>query len=77
MTKVFKKWQNLYNFKKKEADNDMFLEDILSDQNIAAGDRIIIVDDKKINTITTRERIKFLMGGNLYELAVKIGNTEV
>ena len=64
-------------FQKKEADNDMFLEDILSDQNIASGDRIIIVDDKKINTITTRERIKFLMGGNLYELAVKIGNTEV
>lgn len=64
-------------FQKKEADNDMFLEDILSDQNIAAGDRIIIVDDKKINTITTRERIKFLMGGNLYELAVKIANTEV
>ena len=46
-------------FQKKETDNDMFLEDILSDQNIAAGDRIIIVDDKKINTITTRERIKF------------------
>ena len=56
MTKVFKKWQKSLQFQKKEADNDMFLEDILSDQNIAAGDRIIIVDDKKINTITTERK---------------------
>jgi hypothetical protein len=58
-------------YQKKEANNDMLLEDVLSDQNLA-GDRIIIVDNGVINTITTRERIKFLMGGNLYELGVKV-----
>lgn len=58
-------------YQKKEANNEMLLEDVLSDQNLA-GDRIIIVDNGVINTITTRERIKFLMGGNLYELGVKV-----
>ncbi len=58
-------------YQKKEANSDMLLEDVLSDQNLA-GDRIIIVDNGVINTITTRERIKFLMGGNLYELGVKV-----
>ena len=49
----------------------MLPEDILSDQNIAPGDRIIITDESGVNTVTTRERIKFLMRGNVYELAVK------
>lgn len=56
----------------KEKENDMAPEDWLSDQNIAPGDRIIILRDGAINTVTTRERIKFLMAGNLYEIAVKL-----
>lgn len=63
-------------YQKKESEDDMLPEDILSDQNLASGDRIIIVDNGMINTITTRERIKFLMGGHLYELAVKIPSEE-
>ena len=43
----------------KKAENDMLPEDILSDQNIAPGDRIIITDESGVNTVTTRERIKF------------------
>ncbi|MBU4537588.1 MAG: hypothetical protein L6264_06430 [Weeksellaceae bacterium] len=56
----------------KEKENDIAPEDWISDQNIATGDRIIIVKDGEVNTVTTRERIKFLMRGNLYELAVKV-----
>lgn len=63
-------------YQKKEMEDDMFLEDILSDQNLATGDRIIIVDNGIVNTVTTRERIKFLMGGKLYEIGVKIPNEE-
>ena len=55
---------------KKE--NDVAPEDRIADQNIAAGDRIIILKDGEINTVTTKERIKYLMQGNLYEIAVKI-----
>lgn len=58
----------------KEKENDIAPEDWLSDQNIATGDRIIIVKDGEVNTVTTRERIKFLMRGNVYEIAVKIPN---
>ena len=61
-------------FEMKKAENDMLPEDILSDQNIAPGDRIIITDESGVNTVTTRERIKFLMRGNVYELAVKTKN---
>ena len=56
----------------KEKENDVAPEDWLADQNIAQGDRIIIMKDGEVNTVTTRERIKFLMRGNLYELAVKV-----
>ena len=56
---------------KKALENDVALEDWLGDQNIAPGDRIIIVKNGEVNTVTTRERIKFLMRGNVYELAVK------
>lgn len=59
---------------KKEEENDVAPEDWLADQNIASGDRIIIIKNGKVNTVTTRERIKFLMRGNLYELAVKVPN---
>ena len=62
-------------FEMKKAENDMLPEDILSDQNIAPGDRIIITDESGVNTVTTRERIKFLMRGNVYELAVKTNHT--
>ncbi|MGC4128824.1 MAG: hypothetical protein QM564_04530 [Bergeyella sp.] len=58
----------------KEQKNDVAPEDWLADQNIAHGDRIIILKNNEINTVTTRERIKFLMRGNLYELAVKVPN---
>ena len=61
-------------FKDAKLENDMLPEDILSDQNIAPGDRIIITDESGVNTVTTRERIKFLMRGNVYELAVKTNN---
>lgn len=63
----------LETLKKKEDDDTP--EDWLADQNIAAGDRIIIVKNGEVNTITTRERIKFLMRGSLYELAVKVPKT--
>lgn len=56
----------------KRKEDDVLPEDWLADQNIATGDRIIVVKDGEINTVTTRERIKFLMRGNLYELAVKV-----
>ena len=56
----------------KRKENDVAPEDWLADQNIAPGDRIIILRDGSINTVTTRERIKFLMAGKLYEIAVKL-----
>ena len=43
----------------KKAENDMLPEDILSDQNIAPGDRIIITDESGVNTVTTREELSF------------------
>lgn len=58
----------------KRKEDDVLPEDWLADQNIATGDRIIVVKDGEINTVTTRERIKFLMRGNLYELAVKVNH---
>ena len=58
----------------KRLEDDVLPEDWLADQNIATGDRIIIVKDGEINTVTTRERIKFLMRGNVYELAVKVNH---
>ncbi len=60
---------------KKELENDVAPEDWLADQNIATGDRIIILKNGELNTVTTRERIKFLMAGNLYEIAVKVPKT--
>lgn len=57
---------------KKELENDTMPEDWMADQNIATGDRIIVLKNGEVNTVTTRERIKFLMRGNVYELAVKI-----
>ncbi|QOR74373.1 hypothetical protein IMZ16_02740 [Cruoricaptor ignavus] len=61
----------------KKLENDVAPEDWLADQNIATGDRIMIFKDGEINTITTRERIKFLMRGDLYELAVKVNDPEL
>lgn len=61
----------------KEKENDVAPEDWISDQNIAEGDRIIILKNGEINTVTTRERIKFLMRGNVYELGVKVNNPEI
>ena len=61
----------------KEKENDVAPEDWIGDQNIAPGDRIIIVKNGEVNTVTTRERIKYLMRGNVYELAVKEPKTEV
>ena len=58
----------------KELEDDTLPEDWIDDQNIATGDRIIVVKDGEINTVTTRERIKYLMRGNLYEIAVKLPN---
>lgn len=49
-------------------------EDWISDQNLAPGDHIIVIKDGEVNTVTTRERIKFLMRGNVYEIAVKVPN---
>jgi hypothetical protein len=60
----------------KQKENDILPEDWLSDQNIADGDRIIIIKNGEVNTVTTRERIKFLMRGNVYEIAVKVANSE-
>ena len=62
---------------KKKLENDVAPEDWLADQNIATGDRIIVLKNGEINTVTTRERIKFLMAGNLYELAVKVPNSNL
>lgn len=62
--------------RQRELSGEVLPEDYLADQNIADGDKLIILKDGEINTVTTRERIKFLMRGNLYELAVKIGNNE-
>ncbi|WP_027377540.1 hypothetical protein [Kaistella palustris] len=56
----------------KELQGDVLPEDWMSDQNVASGDHIIILKNNEVNTVTTRERIKYLMGGNVYELAVKI-----
>ena len=60
----------------KKLENDVAPEDWLADQNIATGDRIIVMKNGEVNTVTTRERIKFLMRGNLYELAVKVVPTQ-
>lgn len=62
----------LVDMKKKE--NDVAPEDWIADQNIATGDRIIVMRDGEVNTVTTRERIKFLMRGNVYEIGVKVPN---
>lgn len=59
----------------KRKENDVAPEDWISDQNIAEGDRIIIIKNDVVNTVTTRERIKYLMSGNVYELAVRLNNT--
>lgn len=56
----------------KEKENDIAPEDWLADQNIATGDRLIVLRDGAVNTVTTRERIKFLMKADLYEIAVKV-----
>lgn len=61
---------------KKHIESDVALEDWLSDQNIASADRIIILKDGELNTVTTRERIKYLMLANVYELGVKIPTQE-
>ena len=58
----------------KELKDETLPEDWIDDQNIATGDRIIIVKDGEINTVTTRERIKYLMRGKVYEIAVKLPN---
>lgn len=65
----------LEEMKKKESDT--LPEDWLSDQNIASGDRIIVTKNGAVNTVTTRERIKYLMRGNVYEIAVKVSNADV
>lgn len=62
---------------KKEMENDVAPEDWMADQNIAPGDRIIVLKNGEVNTVTTRERIKFLMRGNVYELGVKVPNAEI
>lgn len=61
---------------KKHIENDVAIEDWLADQNIASADRIIILKDGELNTVTTRERIKYLMLANVYELGVKIPTQE-
>ncbi len=68
----FQEWAEEVLKAQKKLENDTAPEDWLSDQNIAPGDRIIILKDGKLNTVTTRERIKYLMRGNVYELAVKV-----
>ncbi len=72
----FQEWAEEVQSLQKKLDNDIAPEDWLSDQNIAPSDRIIIIDNGKLNTVTTRERIKFLMQGDLYELAVKVYNKD-
>ena len=71
-TEGFQDWAKEVQSLQKKLDNDVAPEDWLSDQNIAPGDRLIIIENGELNTVTTRERIKFLMRGDLYELAVKI-----
>lgn len=61
---------------KKEIEGDVAPEDWMADQNIATGDHIIIVKNGEVNTVTTRERIKYLMRGNVYELAVRVATDE-
>ena len=68
----FQELLNTLQFHYKRLDNDMYPEDILADQNLASGEKILILDKGALVTITTRERIKYLMRGNVYELAVKI-----
>jgi len=70
----FQEWAEQILEDQKKLDDDTAPEDWISDQNIAPGDRIIILKDGKLNTVTTRERIKYLMRGNVYELAVKVPN---
>lgn len=70
----FQEWAQEVMTAQKKLENDVALEDWMSDQNVAPGDRIIILENGTLNTVTTRERIKFLMRGNLYELAVKVPN---
>ena len=53
-------------------ENDIAPEDWIADQNLAQGDRIIILKNGEINTVSTKERIKYLMRGNVYEVAVKV-----
>lgn len=72
----FQEMAELIQEKMKVKENDVAPEDWLADQNIAEGDRIIVIKDNEVNTVTTRERIKFLMKGNVYELAVKIPTVE-
>lgn len=57
---------------KKIIESDIAPEDWLADQNIASTDRLIILKNNEVNTITTRERIKYLMLANVYELGVKL-----
>ena len=71
-SKGFQEWAEEILKNKKILEADVAPEDWLSDQNVSPGDKIIILKDGKLNTVTTRERIKFLMRGNVYEIAVKI-----
>src|SRR5690606_3777302 len=57
-----------------ELDADTLPEEWIDEQNIATGVRIIVVKDGEINTLTTREMIKYLMRGNVYSIAVKLPN---
>lgn len=68
----FQDWAQQILEDKKILESDTAPEDWLSDQNISPGDRVIILKDGTLNTVTTRERMKFLMRGNVYELAVKV-----
>lgn len=68
----FQEWAEQILEDKKKLENDVAPEDWIADQNIASGDRIIIFKNGKLSAVTTRERIRFLMRGNVYEIAVKI-----
>lgn len=70
----FQEWAEQILNDKKKLEKDVAPEDWLADQNIAPGDRTIIFKNGKLNTVTTRERIRFLMRGNVYEIAVKINS---
>lgn len=61
---------------KKELQDEVAPEDWIADQNIATGDRIIVLKDGEFEKVTTRERIKFLMRGDVYELGVKVASTD-